>query len=74
MGPFGARVLKVRNGSVNIAKAMKGARFGPGAKLEVQLVRANTTAEISRFTIRDNRKPLAATLCEASPDPEPHRC
>ena len=67
-------MLRVRRGFADIAKALKRARFGPGAQFEVQLVRANTTAEIIRFTIRDNRKPRATTLCEGPEDAHPHRC
>jgi hypothetical protein len=72
--PFGLKIVPVRRGFADIAKAMGKAHFLPGSSLLVLFVRTTTTTEILEFRFRHNRKPREARLCRAPADPAPRRC
>jgi hypothetical protein len=61
--PFGMRVFVPRQGSVDVARALRGARLSPGAIVSVVVARASERAAVVLFHMRYRREPRVVERC-----------
>lgn len=72
--PTKRRAIAVRNGSADVHRSLRGRHLRVGAVLEVRVTRADMIGQVTRFTIRRNRKPSIQDRCLPIGATSPTKC
>jgi hypothetical protein len=72
--PSKRRTVPVHNGSADAHRLLRGHHLRVGAVLELRVTRADMIGQVTRFTIRRNRKPSVQDRCLPIGATSPRKC